>query len=137
MIQITRWRPDTCDCIIEYEWDDTLPEADRVHNLKTIQRCPAHQAHQKPDAYQAVQDENRRKNKVHSLILENMPDIVEEVTNSDGSKAKRLKAGVEFGWSFDDKRKLVVDLKGATVAHKNQLKGLINSGFGTNKIDVI
>lgn len=30
-IQTTRWSPDTCNCVILYQWDDALPDDQRVH----------------------------------------------------------------------------------------------------------
>ena len=45
MIKITTWRPDTCECEIEYSWDDTVPQDQRVYTAHQINRaCPAHQA---------------------------------------------------------------------------------------------
>lgn len=42
MIKRTTWYPDTCDCIIEYEWDDSISENLRVHTVVNVQRCPIH-----------------------------------------------------------------------------------------------
>jgi hypothetical protein len=35
MIQTTTWRPDTCGCIISYQWDDAVPQATRTHTYHT------------------------------------------------------------------------------------------------------
>jgi hypothetical protein len=35
MIQTTTWRPDTCKCVITYQWDDTISENARTHTYKT------------------------------------------------------------------------------------------------------
>ncbi len=41
---LTRWRPDTCGCVIEYEWDDAEAEEARQHVPKKIDACPDHPA---------------------------------------------------------------------------------------------
>jgi len=65
-LQVTRWYPDTCDCVIDFQWDDTQTEATRTHSVKAIvKRCGAHR--QIPDDKQhfsTVLEENQRKNKV-------------------------------------------------------------------------
>ena len=30
-VKTTRWSPDTCGCVLEYSWDDALPQEARVH----------------------------------------------------------------------------------------------------------
>lgn len=43
MIQITRWSPDTCKCILEYQWDDVIPEDEREHTVYNIvSACSEH-----------------------------------------------------------------------------------------------
>lgn len=41
---LTRWRPDTCGCVIEYEWDSDDAEETRVHTPVKIDACPDHPA---------------------------------------------------------------------------------------------
>lgn len=40
--QRTRWRPDTCACVIDYEWDDDAPIEAREHVPVAIEACPIH-----------------------------------------------------------------------------------------------
>jgi len=43
MIRTTRWYPDTCDCIVEYQWDDDVPEAEREHRIsRMVAQCAEH-----------------------------------------------------------------------------------------------
>lgn len=43
-IQTTRWRPDTCACVIDFQWDDTTPDIGRVHTASYIEACDPHPA---------------------------------------------------------------------------------------------
>jgi hypothetical protein len=137
MIHTTRWQPDTCGCVVEYEWDDSVDEKTRVHSLTKITRCPYHETLTKNGAYSAVIDENTTKNKVHGIVLENFPDLVNEVKNDDGSISKRLKPEVEFKWSFDVDRKLQVELVGITKENKTKLQNLVNTKIAAQKADII
>src|SRR5919109_3126343 len=38
-IQTTKWHPDTCGCEIDYQWDDTTPEATRQHTIVAVNYC--------------------------------------------------------------------------------------------------
>lgn len=43
MIQTTRWYPDTCSCVIEYQWDDTVDPAARTHTVSNVlSACKGH-----------------------------------------------------------------------------------------------
>lgn len=45
----TRWSPDTCDCVVEYDWDDAEPTNVRKHTLKKmVNTCPLHKNVQDP-----------------------------------------------------------------------------------------
>jgi len=39
--RITRWNPDSCECVIEYSWDDSDP-AGVVFTAEKIVPCSAH-----------------------------------------------------------------------------------------------
>lgn len=32
----TRWEPDTCDCVVEYDWDDAVSQDTRVHLFRGV-----------------------------------------------------------------------------------------------------
>lgn len=38
--QLTRWRPDTCACVVDFEWDDA--DAEPIPVPKVIEPCPEH-----------------------------------------------------------------------------------------------
>jgi len=75
---ITRWTPDTHDCVIEYEWDDAVPAEERVHTFKRFVKEPGHQRFQalatKKERFDKVVEENQRKNYALGHILDNLPD---------------------------------------------------------------
>ncbi len=116
-LQVTRWYPDTCDCIIDYQWDDTEPEAARTHTLKAVvKQCAAHS--KIPDDKQhfsTVLEENQRKNKAMA-------------------QASLLKADLDvqgIQWSFDQGRVLHI-VFGAHLSDidKASIQGWCESTFG-------
>lgn len=105
MVKTTKWRPDTCSCVITYDWDDTLPEDERVHTLNTIQKCKHHDSLDDASAYdQVLNGENRLKNYVLSDI------------------------GLgELPYAFDKSRKLEVTIPGKTQQEKDAIQSLVDS----------
>ena len=125
MIKTTRWHPDTCDCIIEYDWDTDQPEDSRTHTVKRVVRaCAAHQAHPNKETHHAtVLDENVRKNKVHGILLQQFPEL-------EGRKD-------DIKFSFDQSRKLKVEVKGMKKADKDLVKALADTSFGNGKVELV
>ena len=40
---ITRWSPDTCGCVVEFEWDNEVPVEQRTHkHYATLAQCEFH-----------------------------------------------------------------------------------------------
>lgn len=39
MLKTTTWRPSTCGCVLEYEWDTELSEDKRTHKFVKVQHC--------------------------------------------------------------------------------------------------
>ncbi len=162
MKHITTWRPDTCECELHYEWDDTQPEDQRVHTpvnefidvdgkIRRSKLCQYHMTEQmKQEAiskgernlknkelsdnslvgnrFALVHEENKRKNDTLKTLGDAIPEMIEEVSNEDGSTGKRFKKGMEPSWRFDSERKLVVTLPvGVSKNKKNQTKIQIES----------
>ena len=138
MLKITHWRPDTCSCELEYSWDDTQNEDIRVHTIANILKvCPAHAGEvDKIQHYAKVLGENQRKNIVLGEILKNIPTATIDKVQEDGTKVKDLKPGLEYKWSFDADRNLVIDLVGFAQAEKNAVKVLADNLF-QNKVKII
>lgn len=133
-INITSWKPDTCDCELHYSWDNSLSEDLRVHvpvasvttnTGEVIPRkvCAIHDAIDSTikgngkhvDHYNKVKDENTRKNKVLGRLLEAHSTIAVEVINEEGVPIKEFRKGMEPDWSFDSARNLIVKLNGSTL----------------------
>ncbi|MBA7636425.1 hypothetical protein ES703_44043 [subsurface metagenome] len=118
MKQVTRWKPDTCSCVLDIEWDDEEPEGS--HTIKAVpHRCEAHQGTNE-DVFKDVLSENTRKNKVFGLAQELLPALEVE----------------DYDWHFDAQRILEVKLKNLGSARRAQLQKNCNSKFGTNLVKV-
>lgn len=96
MIQKTLWSPDTCECQIEYQWDDAVAQEDRVHTVsRVLKACPIHDHHADIDAhYEDVLKENQSKNKAIGLLVKTLPKL-------DGGEN-------EIQWSFDKDRNVIL-----------------------------
>jgi len=129
MIKTTTWKPDTCDCIIEYEWDTDTSSSERVHTIKNIiKKCDAHNnIINKTDCFDNVMDENTRKNIFIEEIKKAVPELIEEITQEDGSKKKVFKENYDCKWTFDVDRKLEIELIGFDETAKNKVENIILS----------
>lgn len=129
-IKVTTWRPDTCGCVIQYEWDDSLSNDLRVHTGKNIEKtCESHKnIIEAKELYIQLTEENQRKNLFLKEVIDTIPTLKETKVKEDGSVEERLKKGVTYEYLFDDKRNLVVDFKGEVV-DKNVLKLISSSKF--------
>lgn len=133
MKKITRWKPDTCDCLLEYEWDINEDESTRVHTPTTVvHACEDHQAdntgsdsHTK--VFNKVHGENTGKNKALKVLLDQLPkDKKKDLYDSTG-----LVIGQDFvtppTWKFTADRKLEIvheSLSDSTL--KNKIKVAID-----------
>lgn len=102
VIKTTRWSPDTCNCVVEYTWDTDDPPTGRNHNFKNIVKvCPAHESLPNGLAmYDAIRDENPRKNKVLNAFVQNSDDIGESYTDDNGEPNRKLKDNIDFEYEF-------------------------------------
>lgn len=129
---ITRWSPDTCECVIDFKWDDTA--VPRVHTLSNIvKRCQSHSVLVNDiDVYNSVKEENPRKNRVLADILENAPvQLYDETKNG----ARILKQDYKFNHSFSGtapNRKLTVSIDGWMFNNqqKNSISDVLTTKYG-------
>jgi len=137
VINTTRYSPDTCQCVIDYDWDSTLDENNRVHTLKQfVNICTAHSS--LPDntaRWNVVFEENPRKNIAHQLILDNGPTALSDLVEG----TRQLKAGItiNFSWSGTaPNRVLTISYTGITLTtnQKNQIQTFLNNRFGSGKV---
>jgi ABC-type transporter MlaC component len=145
-IHVTRWSPDTCDCIIEYEWDDSAPPENRQHNLSNyVRTCTFHQSLATDSTkYSTVVDENTRKNHTLGLALDNGPASLFDESNdtdNDGNTVtvRTLKRSITFNWSWTGtgaSRVLNVTFIGISLTNqqKNTIRNILNNRFGIGKV---
>jgi len=63
MIHETTWHPDTCVCVLVYQWDDAEPDETRVHTfIRAAQTCPLHEGLSLQELVDTVLVANRLKN---------------------------------------------------------------------------
>lgn len=121
--KITRWSPDTCGCVLEYEWD--TEEEPRKHTFsKLINRCSVHAlSPTDKDCYDTVLEENQRKNKAFGIAEAIIPG---------------LQSG-NYHWAFDAGRNLEVDFIDVSlnIAQKNQITQECDTEFGSGKVKVM
>ena len=142
----TRWSPDTCSCVIEYEWDDAEQTENKTLTLSNyVNRCSIHSTLQNDsDRYTTVQDENKRKNITHGLILENAPSSVfDELIDLDKDNNivtyRVFKQNVTFSYSWSGTapdRILNISISGVNLTNpqKNAIRNVLNNRFGINKV---
>jgi hypothetical protein len=120
VLNVTTWSPDTCDCVIEYEWDDSQDESSRIHIAKAILKdCGLHKkTKDRFEHYDIVMEENTRKNISFGLIQEEEPTLTPN----------------EYDWSFDAKRDLHIKLKRTIDADKKtRTQDKLDKKFGKGK----
>mgnify|MGYP001616653995 CR=1 FL=1 len=118
MMHKNTWRPDTCGCEIEYEWEDTLTVEQRVHTPTKATGCEHHLTGDHSAKYTQVLKENQTKNKVLGAILDGVSTAVDILLDENDKPIKKLKKGKKYLWSFDAQRNLVVSCDGFTPQEK-------------------
>jgi len=132
-MKVTRWRPDTCECVIDYQWDEKLPLEDRVLTLLAIQhKCPAHASLSDEAVYEAVSDyqtgENPRKNRALALITdEALPQ---------GTDDEKRNFTQECLWSFDGARLLTIEVPSLPNETITTMQEKVNDELGINKVKI-
>ena len=115
MIKTQIWKPDTCDCEIEQQWDySTSPANLTVSDIK--KHCKSHITSEHTD----IVSENQTKNKSLNKVVEFLPQLnIRDIT-----------------WSFDISRTLVITLPNSiSTSQKNTIITLLASI--SNKIIIL
>lgn len=129
---VTRWQPDTCECIIEYNDDGTLS--------KVVKACDAHDGDDEETVFQTVKEENPRKN--HSLkeILDNAPPGLFDIDPDSGTRVFKKGTNVDFTWEgVKPNRTLKLKVKGTTLTSTqlNAVQNKLNAKFGPGKATLV
>lgn len=105
----TRWRPDTCTCILEYQWNDaTAPGQQTYTGSAVIYKCPSHSAIPDNMLYTSLKFENAQKNLIINTVKETMG-----MSDNDVMLGK-------ISYTFDETRKMEVQVLGLTTLKKTQ-----------------
>lgn len=121
MIRTTTWRPDTCECVLEYSWDDATSEASRAHSFaKVVSSCPAHNSLTGANVYEAVVGENQRKNRTSAIAQVQLASLTPE----------------GWLWYYDPSRVLQVVIPNLTAQQKNQLQSACDAALGAGRVKV-
>lgn len=132
-IQTTRWSPDTCTCVVEYQWDDAVSQNSRTHAMsKAVAKCTAHTAITDLTAhFTTLMDENPRKNK----FFERLRSTVSTLTTTDTQGNVVLKDGA-VTWLYDANRVLQVSAPAMTTAQKTAAQSWADTNLGVGKVKV-
>lgn len=144
MISTQNWTPDTCECTIE-EKHNPSDQNYKIQFSKVIKKCSVHQSISDEELYGILYDnpdgENKRKNLIHKLLLEDDTlQLSEEKTKPNGEKYKDFKQGISYNWSFNGNGKdrvLVVEVKGVNLKQSDKDKIKTYHNFGQGKVEVI
>jgi hypothetical protein len=133
------WSPDTCNCVLQYSWDDTLDLNTQTFPVSNIlNRCPDHTSLEDNDSvYSAVKDENTRKNRALQYILDNGPASLYDL-QSDGV-TRVLKPSITFNFNITGtapNRVVTVSFTGVTITQtqKNTAQTFCDNHFGVGKV---
>ena len=144
VIKITRWSPDTCDCVFDYEWDDAQSEDVRVHNFKQVAKeCTSHShltGNNKKDMYDSSLEENKRKNGSLAELVDKAAADFGEPDPTSG--AMTLKKNITVSWTWSGtapNRVMTLNVKGITLTNqkKTAAQNFINNRFGAGKVVLV
>lgn len=135
MKHITTWKPDTCDCIVHFEWDDEDQKPNKTFTAveeftgsrgETIRakKCQHHQSiSDHHEHFAVVEGENKGKNRFLKELLDELPaGDKKALKDEQGRDTGDFAFLVEPTFSFDAERKLVVDHPSLTPAIKARIK---------------
>jgi hypothetical protein len=128
---VTRWSPDTCDCIIEYD--------ENINLTNVIQRCPAHQGLANNAAvFDSVKEENPRKNQALDEILQRGPSSIFDVDAESGQRVFKKGITVDWAWTGGTapNRVITLTVNGITLTttQKNAIRTFLDNRFGVGKV---
>ena len=130
---VTRWSPDTCDCIIEYNPDVSLS--------KLLKVCELHQTEETESiVFNTILEENPRKNRSLKEILDNAPPSIFDLDPESGTRVFKKGITVDFDWSgLGVNRSLILRVKGITLT-PNQMTAMqtkLDNKFGAGKVTLM
>lgn len=125
MKKTTRWRPDTCGCVLEYDWDDEAP-FDPVTNWTAVKSCDAHAGTEHLEQT-TVLKENQHKNRIVNELVSEFPQLRRKRFNMETGEVEEEMDPNKLRWSFNDQRELVVSLPTLPEPAKASLKAALEA----------
>lgn len=127
-MQQTTWSPDTCNkCQVVYEWDDAVPQEQRVHTPIEVKNVPADfKGDSKAVQFDKILEENQRKNKAISEVAKEHP----ELTDEKGS----LKSDVPIDFHYDENHVLHLKVGELNKQDKEKAKEKVDETVGAEKV---
>lgn len=138
MIQRTKWSPDTCSCVVEYEWDDSVSEELREHIPVASIKCEIHkdkETHE--DVYLSLMAENQTKNIALAEVLTSNEKLQEVTVDKDGNEVIEFKQGTQPEWEFDQDRNLIITTKQLDETEKGDTQEAVDTKVSESPITVI
>lgn len=138
-IKFNEWSPDTCECNIRFQWDDSLPQEQIVLSVNVVGRACEFHKHLLPNhliTYNTVLDENAKKNQTLDIALNRQTNkLADAITGEDGSSFLVLKNGIRYLYSFSGvapNRVLTAQFIGANLTRqdKQDIQNEVNNRFG-------
>jgi hypothetical protein len=127
-IKITRWYPDTCECIIEYKWDDSIEENSRIHSYNnTIKYCAFHEKYGgKKEHFDVVKLENETKN----TMLFNVSSLDKRLQKIDANGQVSVETD-KLKWHFGPSREIVIDIVDKDISIPQEQIDLVTNEYQT------
>lgn len=108
-ININRWSPDTCSCVVEYSWDDSVPAEQRVHKLhRIVTACPEHPADAHAVGTDMTEVHLQVKNTHKNVAIKTAIEALGIDPNQTDGFGKSVLGTV--GWKYQEDGKLVLTL---------------------------
>jgi len=134
------WHPDTCNCIIEQEYDDEDPQPIKMRVRRVVFKCPEHQnLSTDSSVFAVVNDENPRRNNAMRILLDNAPTTIYEL---DQNGMKIFRSGITVDWSYSGtvpNRVLTLTITGISLSanQRNVIQNRLNERFGISNVVIV
>ena len=112
MIHVTRHRPDSCACVMEYSWDDQEDQSTRKHHFESIKKCATHAALPDEAAFYAAQVHNKIHDDAITKDLVHVP-------------------------AFDEKSVTVTAPLTLAKSEKDRIQAICDNEFGLGKVTIL
>lgn len=122
------WKPDTCECVLEYSKGGNDPD----FFTGFLKKCSIHNSINTPqELHDAVLSENQTKNIALGIIFSNCEELM--MLDENG---KKVRDDSKVSFCFDKDRKLILTANGIELGNKIKSQSDLNNKFGLGKVVV-